>query len=520
VSDAGPGEEEFEEELAIDPRPEGAEPFMGEIRVASRIVDFLSSGLYESPAACLKELINNSYDADAGKVEVMIKPEADQIVIVDDGFGLTREEFVRHFDRVSESHKRDRRSTTPSGRPLIGRIGIGLIAANELCDAMEITSTKKGHGERMRVRINFDAMRQDPSGRERREGGEGGIFKKGDFEGWVEKAPKSHHYTRIFLQRVTDSARRMFIGAPRGAITAGKESLYGLSPKSISERLARPGLRSWSEFDEYSQTMLEVGLNVPVAYAPDWIPSDVRGRVRDLEQEVEGAGFTVLYDGTEVRKPTVLRGPEGHFLRRFELDGEHVSARGYFFAKRRVLHPQELNGLLIRIRRAAVAEYDRRWMGFSATQNPLFQDWVSAEVWADDRLEEALQIDRRTLRVTHPAYTELQAAIHEALAEVLRDARKRFYTEPSAGRRREEAREQVQRVSEIAREHGVSLPTQRNAAALRSGAEDEQKRAIRRAVARRSVSEVYELALAVAEEELSRADYRRFAKALAERLLE
>jgi len=34
--------------------------FDGEIRVASRIVDYLSSGLYKSPAACLKELINNA----------------------------------------------------------------------------------------------------------------------------------------------------------------------------------------------------------------------------------------------------------------------------------------------------------------------------------------------------------------------------------------------------------------------------------------------------------------------------
>ncbi len=37
-----------------------ANEFKGEIVVASRIVDYLSSGLYESPAACLKELVNNA----------------------------------------------------------------------------------------------------------------------------------------------------------------------------------------------------------------------------------------------------------------------------------------------------------------------------------------------------------------------------------------------------------------------------------------------------------------------------
>jgi hypothetical protein len=519
---AEPENNEVEVIEAADPEPPpaDAELFEGEIRVASRIVDFLSSGLYETPAACLKELINNSYDADAKCVEVLIKPEADQIVISDDGIGLTRDEFVRHFERVSESHKRDEKPTTPSGRPLVGRIGIGLIAANELCDEMEITSTKKGKSEKLRVTINFAAMRQDPAGRERREeGADGPVFKKGDFEGWVEEAPKSHHYTRIFLRQISESAQKIFVGATRGVITAGKDSLYGLTPESIVKKLEKPGLRSWSEFDEYSQTMMEVGLNVPVRYSPDWIPDDVHGEVLDLEREVDKADFTLLYDGTDVRKPTVLRADEGHFLRRFSFDGESVSAHGYFFAKRRILYPEELNGLLIRIRRAAVADYDRDWMDFSATENRLFQGWISAEIWADDRLEEALNIDRRTLRVTHPAYVELQKAVHKELSAVLKEARDRFYTKRSQTQRVTQAREQIDRVHEIASDHGVQLPPVERLSRRRLPSEPDEKRAIRRATTKMTVSQVYELALEVAQEELSPQQYRKFAKALASRLL-
>src|SRR5712692_8122516 len=94
--------------------------FSGEIKVASRIVDYLSSGLYRTPAACLKELINNSFDADARTVNVFIKPDADRIVIEDDGEGISKEDFVRHFSRVSESHKREDTDHTKSGRPKIG----------------------------------------------------------------------------------------------------------------------------------------------------------------------------------------------------------------------------------------------------------------------------------------------------------------------------------------------------------------------------------------------------------------
>ena len=510
------------EPLEVEDPPDQADLFDGEIKVASRIVDYLSSGLYESPAACLKELINNSYDADAKKVEVHVKPGADQIIVSDDGVGLTRDEFIRHFERVSESHKRDTRSITKSGRPLVGRIGIGLIAANELCDEMEIASTKEGKTELLRVTIDFEAMRLDPAGEERREqSGDGDEFKKGDYSGWVEKAPKATHYTRIYLRRIREHAKLMFAGIPHEAETAGEDSLYGLKPETIVKKLEAPGLRSWTEFDEYSQTMLEVGLNVPVRYAPKWIPSDVKSQVSDLEKQLKEADFTVTYDGTDLRKPTVLRGPEGYFLRRFSFEGAHVSATGYFFAKRRALTPQELNGVLIRIRRAAVGEYDPSWLDYRATLNPLFQSWISAEIWAGDGLEDALNIDRRTLRVTHPAFVELQAAFHKALTKVLTEARETFYTKRSATKRAEQAREQVQRMQTIASDHGVSLPRSRTITDLDPGADEaDGKRAVRRAMATMSVSEVYELALEVARQELSPVQYRKFAKALAKRLLQ
>ena len=138
-------------------------PFKGEIVVASRIVDALSSGLYESPAACLKGLVNNAYDADAENVGIYVKPDADEIVIEDDGTGISRSEFIRHFSRISESHKREDsdKTTRLRMRPKVGKIGIGFIAANELCDVMEIESTKSGSTELLLASIDFAAMRSD-----------------------------------------------------------------------------------------------------------------------------------------------------------------------------------------------------------------------------------------------------------------------------------------------------------------------------------------------------------------------
>src|SRR5215207_4878835 len=168
--------------------------FRGEIKVASRIIDYLSSGLYHSMGACLKELVNNSFDADARRVAVYVKPDADRIIIEDDGVGMSKSEFVTHFERISESHKRDRSSFTPKGRPKIGKIGIGFIAANELCEVMELFSTKKGSQELLRVLINFDEMRK-PLEERRRSGND---IVKADYVGEVLEADSAEHYTRIF----------------------------------------------------------------------------------------------------------------------------------------------------------------------------------------------------------------------------------------------------------------------------------------------------------------------------------
>ncbi len=91
-------------------------------------------------------------------MNVFVKPDADRIIIEDNGCGMDRADFEKHFKRISESYKRQESDKTESGRPKIGKIGIGFIAANEICDVMEIRSTKKGSTELLEVSIRFDLM--------------------------------------------------------------------------------------------------------------------------------------------------------------------------------------------------------------------------------------------------------------------------------------------------------------------------------------------------------------------------
>jgi signal transduction histidine kinase len=500
------------------------EKFEGEIKVASRIVDYLSSGLYNSPAACLKELVNNSYDADATEVKVLVKPDANRIVVSDDGVGLSREEFERHFERISESHKRDETDETPSGRPKVGKIGIGFIAANELCDVMEIISTKEGSTELLRVEVNFKEMRLDRSERER----EGDAYAKGDYVGWVEETDADEHYTHILLKEVRGYAHDIFVGVRPGEEvetedrTAGGLSIYGRKPEYVRDLLA-DRVTNWSDLDAYSQTMLRVGLNVPVRYLPDWHRGVKGALLKKLTREVENLKFRVVYDGSDLRKPVLLPpSPDGYVLREFNFKGEHVAAKGYLYAKVGVLRPEWLNGVMIRIRNAAVGDYDDGFLGFRHSEGTLFQRWMTAELWADDRLEEALNIDRRTLRITHPAFVELQRAFHDELSSFLTEVRDKLYQARSTERRRSEAREEVTRLRTAIERPAIKLPraTKRALERREASVADASRAELKEMLRRYSVSELYSMALEVAEETLSPEQYRQFAAALAKRLLD
>lgn len=490
--------------------------FDGEIRVASRIVDYLSSGLYNSAAACLKELVNNSYDADATTVELFVKPDSERILILDDGVGMSKDEFVKHFERVSESHKRDESDTTKSGRPKIGKIGIGFIAANELCDVMEIESTKANSTQLLRVEINFAEMRKPPEERKRA----GVDYVKADYVGRVGNAPRDAHYTNVVLTAITDTAKGILAGAREAREhVQGEESVYGKTPRRIRRLVAQAA--DWGDFDEYSQSMLQVGLNVPVRYLPDWFPADHKSLLAPFQRDVARLKFDVRFDGTELRKPVVLDAGERNLATPIEIDGEHVAARGYFYAKRRALRPQWLNGVLIRIRNAAVGDYDSTFLGFKATEARLFQSWTSCELWADDRLEEALNIDRRTLRITHPAYVELQELFHAQFHSFLGDVREQLYDKPAKTRKREDAEREIGRLTEVIESPGTELRAslRRELTTKRIPADLSSSRTIKAMLRTYTVTEVYELALSVARETLDARDYERFASTLAERLL-
>ena len=125
------------------------------MQVSVQIIKHISSGLYRSPASAIKELISNSFDADAHNVNIEFhfsydkagKLFLDYIRIKDDGFGMDLKTLEYIFTHIGGSSKGTSEEKTPSGRDIIGRLGIGMLSVAATCRSF-VVRTKKRDEER------------------------------------------------------------------------------------------------------------------------------------------------------------------------------------------------------------------------------------------------------------------------------------------------------------------------------------------------------------------------------------
>src|SRR5712692_9783709 len=101
---------------------------MPKINVHEKALGHLSRGLYRSPASTLRELVSNAWDANATVVRIDTNyPNFFQVAVEDNGDGFTIEEFERVMKGgIGNSEKRPDGAPLRFGRPMIGRLGIGM----------------------------------------------------------------------------------------------------------------------------------------------------------------------------------------------------------------------------------------------------------------------------------------------------------------------------------------------------------------------------------------------------------
>ena len=123
------------------------------MRISRLTIDKLGIQMYDRVSAVLAELIANAYDADAEhvkitlpfgqylarKVEGQIEDQGFEIVIEDDGGGMTSQEVNDYYLNVGYNRRVGRSELTPRyNRRVMGRKGIGKLAPFGICHEVEV----------------------------------------------------------------------------------------------------------------------------------------------------------------------------------------------------------------------------------------------------------------------------------------------------------------------------------------------------------------------------------------------
>ena len=122
-------------------------------RVLARVTD----GIYRQPGSAIRELVSNAYDADANQVVIKTdRPRFRTLSVEDDGMGMTPAALAHLLHHIGGSAKRSREGAelgiasasdptrSPSGRRLIGKIGIGLFSVSQLTHRFQIITKTDG----------------------------------------------------------------------------------------------------------------------------------------------------------------------------------------------------------------------------------------------------------------------------------------------------------------------------------------------------------------------------------------
>jgi hypothetical protein len=111
-----------------------------ELTVDLQVLRHLGIGLYSNVPAVVSEMVANAYDADAETVDVNVKD--DEIVIKDDGLGMSVSDANAKFLTVGYDKRAHETETPKLYRKPMGRKGIGKLSAFAIAEKVQIQSIK------------------------------------------------------------------------------------------------------------------------------------------------------------------------------------------------------------------------------------------------------------------------------------------------------------------------------------------------------------------------------------------
>jgi len=136
-----------------------SDPEKAGFSVDAGLIDKLGRELVARKETAVAELVKNAYDADAIEVKLIFdftNIPGGTIRIIDNGLGMTREQFIDGFMRISSTEKVENPVSLKYNRQRAGRKGIGRFAAQRLGNKLTVISNHDSENKGIKATINWD----------------------------------------------------------------------------------------------------------------------------------------------------------------------------------------------------------------------------------------------------------------------------------------------------------------------------------------------------------------------------
>ena len=420
------------------------------LQVAAQIIKHISAGLYRSPGSSIKELLSNSYDADASNVLITFhftypntRLHLDKITIRDDGEGMSIKDLYYVFTHIGGSTKNTigkMNITNKKKRKVVGRMGIGMLSVASACKGFTVRTKKSGDTREYIAKISlafFDDIIQRNESMDKSKLGNVNLSSRhvGGFDSYTEI--EISDFKPPFLESIVPTIKDSYVWMnPRKNAPDDK---YFEEFVSHIQKVNKLSLLS-----QIDKLIVDVGLMSPVEYLPD---GPVRTKVKyndkdfiipgaddplylELKNNTNKLDFNVKLrlltktDDSEIEirnefkifKPVLY--PNLDELEKFGFENldpylyiipqrnesvlndegeyEKVVVKGYYYHQSKRISPAEYSGLLFRLFNVGLGNEFTDPMKFFV-DTYMIQQQSLVEVFMDDGFQQIVNLDREGL---------------------------------------------------------------------------------------------------------------------------
>ncbi len=460
------------------------------LQISPKVIQHISSGMYRSPASAIKELLINSFDADATEVELGLifgkselgEPKLEKIYVNDNGAGMDGHKLRRVFSQVGDSLK-SREGNSPNDdmyteklkRPLVGRLGIGILAIASATSSFKVVSKKEKSNEEFTAEVTISqfekaiekisAIEEFPMGK---------VKLTNRLVDYSEQG-----YTRVevsefkppFMTYINHDVKESFVfNYVCKPDPNDKYNWEGYYEKYLDKFYEYDRISNMTELD---QSIIQLGNIIPVRYlkeGPVRKSFKFEGKVFEIlnaggkvitfiKNRLENYDFnvkiTVEFKAEEFRNSFYLFKPQlfptwsilkewkdsgkpieqlmpniFEFSHKYNIGSNEyermIEINGYAYHQNARINPREYRGLLYRVYNVAIGEDYKDDLRIYSN-NPIALHQTSIEVYLDRGFQSVVNIDRESFYQAGEAYQYLKAYLEHTLsggAKFLDDVKK------------------------------------------------------------------------------------------------